>query len=100
MTRRLVLVMLGLVLAWPLPARAETCGEYVKNEVQKLGIAADNFNGMRFFTDRGALGRIRGYNVWVRFRSCEGHLVVVTNRWCQVERHYWQGNCTDGAQPK
>ena len=98
--RRVVLLAVCLGLVVPLPALGETCGEHVKTEVQKLGISGDNFNGMRFFTDRGALDRVRGYNVWVRFRSCEGHLVVVANRWCQVERHYWQGDCTDGAQPK
>lgn len=49
-----------------------------------------------YFVEPDVVGqdeRIQGYDVWVRLEGCDGSLVFVYNRACQLRRVYARGDC-------
>jgi len=101
LTRRVAYIVASLCLA-PLllgePALARNCMDPVRKTITDAGWDLKDTKGVRFFTRRrgGLRGRrdvIIGYDAWVKFKTCDGNLVVVLNNLCGVQTSYWKGGC-------
>jgi len=84
-------------------ALARDCMEPVRQAIVESGWDLKETDGVRFFTRRagGLRGRrdvVIGYDAWVKFKSCEGNLVVVLNNLCGARTSYWRGDCGPKAQ--
>lgn len=80
----------------------QRCRATFVDRLEQLGVAqeVDEMTLVPQVRIQGEAGRkLLGYEAWVRLESCRGgHLVIRTNRLCDLRGNYTQGGCqVDGV---
>lgn len=95
----LVLSLFTLATALPAagPAWALDCRQEAQQELQKLGVTAEDMTSIRYVekynpTETGP--DVLGVRAWVRLKACaSGYLVIDMTRSCFVRQSYTRGEC-------
>lgn len=79
------------------PAWALDCRQEAQQELQKLGVTAEDMTSIRYvekFNPTETGPDVLGVRAWVRLKSCaSGYLVVDMTRSCFVRQSYTRGEC-------
>lgn len=77
---------------------AKDCAATVNNELQKLGVAGNNVEGITYveqhFTGNNTPSSLsKGVSAWVHMKSCSGRIVLEMGPNCSVYSRYTKGQC-------
>jgi hypothetical protein len=76
------------------PKSEEGCRARTFSYLEERGVPRSEARIQLVEPDRvGQNDRIQGYDVWVGLEGCDGSLVFVYNRACQLRRVYARGDC-------
>lgn len=92
----MIALCVSLVTGTSHAGRFDSCDAQIAERLSELGVEADvaGISVVQKFTISNRTSRVfRGVSAWVSLNSCQGSLVIVTDRRCRVKQAYTRGEC-------